>query len=367
MNPFQLVAVGFVAVIASILFFGAQPSESTEGTIRIGVVYALTGGAAPWSEVGKNALDMAVEEINNSGGVNGKRLEVVYEDSQTNPTMAVSAFNKLVNVDKVDVVVGDVFAFLTNPLIPLADEKKIVLISPTVMSESVEVTSPYYFTVSEPVESQRAALDTFLRTNSDVQSISILCWSDQWGRAHQALFRSVAEAHGVTVLSDECTGDFSNDYRSEMSKIKAVNSDAIFMSSDIPFNALKAYTELGLTQKVVSVNIVLDALENQKMPLAYAKNVWFIDWAANDSFVAKYKAKYGSYPILQAHNHYEIPFAIARAYAANKDTLRDGIKTVTYDGVAGTLDFTGPDNTLVNTTDAALYRVTPTGEYATIN
>src|SRR3990167_8003750 len=90
-----------IVVIMSLLslaFTGTAISESQPGSVKIGAVLPLTGDSAAWGEQGKYGIELAVEEINSKGGINGKNLEVVYEDSQAIPKNAVTSIQKLINV-----------------------------------------------------------------------------------------------------------------------------------------------------------------------------------------------------------------------------------------------------------------------------
>ncbi len=138
-------------------------SVRAEEPIKVGVVYAFTGLGKQWSDYGRMGLELARDEINAAGGVAGRKIELIFEDSQTEPAKAVSAYRKLVSVDRVKYVLGNVWSFITNPLIPLAGRDKVILISPTVMPESIERTNPYYFTMGYKVSGLRSAVDTFFK------------------------------------------------------------------------------------------------------------------------------------------------------------------------------------------------------------
>ncbi|MEK7136245.1 MAG: ABC transporter substrate-binding protein [Patescibacteria group bacterium] len=362
---------GGVAIIVIILglawYFQTNKTVPATGEpIKIGVVYGLTGSASAWTDYGKKALEMAAEEINEDGGIKGRPLELVFEDSETNPAKSVSAFQKLVTIDKVQVVIGDVWSFITNPLIPLADQNKIVLISPTVMNRAVEGASPYFFTVGHTVEGQRPAVEKFFNINPDIKTASILCWNDAWGKAHSQLFRQVATEKGIKILSEECTADFISTYRTELLKIKATDADALLVTSSSPVALFKAYTDLGLRQKVLATTIVVDGIEAQGMPREYVKNVWFMDWRPNEEFARKFEDKYGVYPILEAQNHYEALRSIAKGLENNPDNLLEGIMKVKYNSADGQLDFTAGDNTTVNKAEAKLYTVNPDEGYTEV-
>ena len=93
--------------------------------ITIGAIYGFTGAANVWSAQARRGLELARDEINAAGGIHGRSIKVIFEDNRTTPQGAVGAFKKLVNTDHVHAVVGDIFSFLTLPLVPLAQRSHI--------------------------------------------------------------------------------------------------------------------------------------------------------------------------------------------------------------------------------------------------
>jgi len=352
-----IIVVALIAIVAIVTFgSGKLGKKAASGEpIKIGVVYALTGPAATWTQYGKWADDLAVRDINAAGGVNGRPIELIYEDSKTAPATSVSAFQKLTSVDHVQAVIGDVWSFITNPLIPLADQKKVVLISPTVMDKSVEGKSDYFYTIGHTVGSQRDSVRKFLASNATAKTATILCWNDAWGQAHEQLFKEVMAERGVKLLGEECTNDFGSNYRTELAKLQALKPDVLFATpGTIAF--YKTRHELGVTTPTLTTNIVIDGLENQNMPRELAQGLYFTEWTPNQAFVDSFKKMYGKTPIMEAQNHYEAVRALAKAMENNPDDVLAGLRTVKYEGIAGTIDFTG-DHTQVNQENAKLYIV----------
>jgi len=91
---------------ALLVISGCSKKEPRE--IRIGAVLPLTGSAAVWGQNAKMGLEIALEEVNAAGGPQGKKVKIIYEDSQSEPTKAVSALQKLISTDRVPVVIGDI-------------------------------------------------------------------------------------------------------------------------------------------------------------------------------------------------------------------------------------------------------------------
>jgi branched-chain amino acid transport system substrate-binding protein len=346
-----LVLVGFVYATNS-----KHPREELK-TIKIGMVYGLTGPASVWTENGKKAAELAVEDINREGGVNGKKIELIIEDSKTDPKGSVSAFQKLTDIDNVDVVIGDVWSFITNPLIPLAESKKVVLLSPTVMNASVEKHSPYFFTIGHTVESQEEAMKKFFAINPDIKTVYDLCWNDAWGKAHSNLLKKVTEELGIKIVGQTCTADFSSDYRTEAIKIKTANPDAVFVTSAYADKAVKALVELKVNKKILTTTDLAAAIRTRDFPLDYTRNVWFMDWIPSQEFMDKFNKRYESYPITEAQNSYEAVRRIANALENNPTDLLKGIKALKYQTVDGEIDFTDSDNITANKAEAKLYSV----------
>lgn len=112
-------------VLSVLSFSGVYAQE----TYRIGAAFALSGSIAVYGEGFKKAVDLAVEEINASGGIRGKKLEIIYEDNKSNPKDCVTAVRKLITVDKVPVIFGPAASSNFMAAAPVAQENKVVMIS----------------------------------------------------------------------------------------------------------------------------------------------------------------------------------------------------------------------------------------------
>ena len=98
----------FLVLIVNV---GSALAESTseKPPHKIGVILGLTGPASTWSQNSLRGLELARDEINSSGGINGRKIELLVEDSRTEPSKSAAAYQKLVNVDRVRVVIGDIW------------------------------------------------------------------------------------------------------------------------------------------------------------------------------------------------------------------------------------------------------------------
>jgi len=346
--------VALLVFFWSLLTVNIQAEEPTQHPIEIGVVYGLTGAAQVWGQYGRMGLELAQDEINSAGGVRGRPIKLIFEDSKSNPTQAVAAYRKLSHVNKTKIVIGDVWDFLTNPLIPLASRDKVVLFSLTVMPDAAERADRYFFTMGERRETLRPAVDLFFKRNPDVKRVAILCWEDPWGQSYLRIWREVAERNGVKIENVLCTIDFNNDFRADVTKIAAKPVDGVIIAhmSDVVLQRMK---EQKLNVKVLTTSNVVEDIKIKKAPKELFEGVYMTDWKPNDEFIQRFRAKFNTDPVVEAHNSYEALRSIAKALSSGDEDVATSLRAVKYNGVAGPIDFT--TSTSGNYSDAHLYRV----------
>ncbi len=113
--------------------------------IKIGAVLPLTGSEGIWGENAKMGIEIALAEINSSGGVKGKSVRLIYEDSQSLPSNAVSALQKLISTDKVCVVIGDIASSSVLAMAPIVEKEHVVLLSPGASNPDISKSGDYIF------------------------------------------------------------------------------------------------------------------------------------------------------------------------------------------------------------------------------
>ena len=122
---------------------GTGPTASTGDTIRVGVYGDTTGATSSFGVSTKNGIALAFEEINAAGGVNGKKLEMVFEDDQGSPEKAKTVISKLINQDKVVAVLGEVASSNSLAAAPVAQEAKVPMITPSSTNPKVTEVGDY--------------------------------------------------------------------------------------------------------------------------------------------------------------------------------------------------------------------------------
>ena len=329
-------------------------SVEAQEKIKVGAVLSLTGAAQHWSNSSKMGLLLAQEEINSQGGIGGKNIELIFEDTQTQPAKSVTAYKKLVSIDKVDFLIGDVWSFLTNPLIPLAEKDKKILISPTLMKESSEKSSPYFFSLGYEVKSIIEPVNKFFNKNKNINSLGILCLEDMWGQSHLKIWKEVAKKNGVKNIYEMCGYDFYSSYQTEITKLAKLKVDAVIVAFGSE-RALARIKEQKFNPIVLTTSDMVEAVKLRNVSKELVEDVYFTDWAMAEEFKEKFKKKFNSEPVLEAQNSFEALRALAKAIEKNPDNPEIGFKQVMYDGVGGKIDFKS-DN-FGNKAQANLYQV----------
>ena len=170
-----LVTFTLMCILAVGIIFFTSCGKKTESknasetqVIKIGAILPLTGNIAYFGEYEKNALEVAMSRIKNK--INGKLIEVVYEDSENNPQKAVSAINKLINNDKVVAVVTQM-TNVSYAIAPIAQKNKIILLT-LAMDPKVSAIGDYIFRIYESItdESKRLA-EYFIKEELNVKRI----------------------------------------------------------------------------------------------------------------------------------------------------------------------------------------------------
>ena len=150
-----------------------EPEEDTS-PIVVGFISPLTGDAATYGEPGQKVTQLAVAEINNAGGINGRELQVIYEDGKCNGKDAASAMQKLVNVDKVQAVLGGFCSGESLAAAPIANANKVLLFSPGSSSPDLTEAGPYFFRNYPSDESQGKVLAEVAYNTKEWKKVGVI-------------------------------------------------------------------------------------------------------------------------------------------------------------------------------------------------
>lgn len=246
----SLPAAALAAVLALASCGGSQSSGPTDTSpIKVGVITSLTGAYTTLGTANKAAIDIAVGQVNGTGGVGGRKIEVSYEDDQTNPTQAVVAFNKLAG-ENVTAILGPVLsdAVLAIKQGPL-DSKKIPEISLAASDAIVEPIDQYLFMTPARASVAADRMVQYFRAQG-ISKLALWYASDNaFATAGYQATKSQASKNGISLAQDEAfSARDTKDFSTLFTKLQGSGAQALFVwvtGAPAPI-ITKAYKNLGL-------------------------------------------------------------------------------------------------------------------------
>tara|TARA_Y100000310_G_C20658820_1_gene803518 strand:- start:128 stop:1207 length:1080 start_codon:yes stop_codon:yes gene_type:complete len=309
----------YLAILALLLLIGCTGHVVKEDTIIIGGAFALTGYGAAWGTAEMKAVQLAIDE---HPFINGKRVHLVIEDTQTDPLGSVTTFRTLMAKD-IQYIIGPTWEASTNAALPVAEG--VVVLSPSSYKTTEESDLYTAFSTYPAYGYEISSVKKFYEARWN--TYSVLYNTEFFSEVSKDIFLEEAEKNNWEVLSTYVQDPNDPDYRSVLLKIQRDNPDAIYapLARDHPTKGqlMKQMKELGIDIPVVSTS----STENNQLLKEYGNEIegilyaFPVDTPSYESFATKYEAKYGVLP--------ESPSA-ATAYDATNllfDALTMGAET----------------------------------------
>ena len=325
---------------------------ASEETLTIGFIGPLTGDAVSYGEPISNAVRLAVDDINQSGGVDGLLLEVVYEDGRCTNEDSLNAAQKLVNIDRVNMIVGGICSGEALAMVPVTEAAGVVVISPSASSPDLTGIGPYFFRNSpSDNEGGRKLAEVVMK---DHKKVALISEETDYAQGFARVFKENVLLGDGEVVADENFTPETSDFRSLLTKIKAANPEAIFVNPQTEIASgtiVKQARELGITAPLFGSNVTggMSAIE---IAGEHMEGLVFVDAPglspANPKSVAfldSYRARYGETGIeFYTGAAYDAVHILAQAVemvgSSGGAAVRDYISTMgTFEGVVGTYRF----------------------------
>ena len=245
--------VGLILAVALIFTFGVSQSIAAD-TIKVGIVLPLTGKLAKFGEIENKSFLMALKEINAAGGVNGKKIELIIEDTTGKPDVGRSAIEKLITQDKVVMLGGGYSSSVTWATIAVAQQNKIPFLVNTGSADKItEQGWEYIFRLNPPVSEYSGAFESFLQSiATDVKTVAILHENSLFGQSGSKKFVKQCEALGLEVVMKEGYEAGAIDFKPLLMNVKSKKADLVYMISYIMDASLlmRQSKELNLNPKL---------------------------------------------------------------------------------------------------------------------
>ena len=164
-------------------------TRNPSGDIPIGVVAPFTGDNAKYGDSARKGLDLAIDEVNGAGGVRGRKLRLIYEDSQGVPQNGVTAIQEADHMDRVPVVIGDLLSTSTLAMVPIAERNHTVLLSPTSSAPKLAHAGDYFFrNVASDVFEGRVVADAAI-DRLGLKRVAVIYVNNDYGAGMVEVFR----------------------------------------------------------------------------------------------------------------------------------------------------------------------------------
>lgn len=336
---------------------GNSPSAAGD-KLKIGEYGSLTGANADFGQSTKRGIELAQEEQNKAGGLLGKQVEVMVEDTRSTPQEATSAVQKLIERDKAVAILGEVAS--TNSIAggTVCQEKGIPMISPASTNPKVTEVGNQVFRICYLDDFQGEVVARFAAKSMNFKKVAILHDnSNDYSLGLTKFFTEAFKKYGGEILADEAYQTTDPDFSAQLTKIATLKPDAIFVPGyysqvgQIAQQARKA----GITVPLLGgdgwdspslIDLGKDALNGCYFATHYTAEDPDPDI---QKFVSSYKAKYNLVPDAMAALGYDaahIMFdAIKKANSADSKAIRDAIgQTKDFKGVTGSISINDKRN-----------------------
>jgi len=348
----------FLGLCLFALMFGltyAGPAGAADEVV-IGNILPLSGSAAPIGMVGRQVRELAVEEINGSGGIQslgGAKIKMVYADSRGDPKIAISEAERLINVDNVSLITGAYQSAVSFPSTEVAERYKVPYVVPVSVKDAItERGFKYVFRLAAKASWYARDQVRFLEAMSKIepiQKVALVYENTDWGQSTAEGWRPLLEKAGMEVVLDEPYPATTPDITPVVIKIKRAKPDAILFVSYAADAILLMNT---LAEMKVDVKAMVGSggghadptfMENAGKNCLYFFDA--VEWAADlprpglKELNEKFKAKYGTFLSPEAANVYAAMYVIKGALEKSASTdpvkIAEALRTTNLTGGTG--------------------------------
>ena len=246
-----------ISIMATIFLFAfgliVSPALAFKGTYKVGAVFSITGRTSFLGDPENKTALMLADKINKSGGINGKKLELIVYDSEGDATKCNLAVKKLINKDKVCAVIGPSLSGTSLAVLPVAEKNETPLISCAASYKIVhneKTGKPYKWVFKTPQTDTMAVEAIYSRlTKHNINKIAIMSGTSGFGASGRGELIRLAPTYGMNIVADEKYGPKDTDMTAQLTKIKGLAPQAIVNWSVGPTQVvvLRNVRDLGMT------------------------------------------------------------------------------------------------------------------------
>lgn len=359
--------LAFVMILSACSNNSAESESVESDEIIIGSLAPLTGNVAIYGIATTNGIEVAINEINENGGILGKQVKLITEDEKGDTQEAMNAYNKLIEAGA-QVIVGDVTSGPSVAVAELANRDGMLMITPTGTQLDITDGKPSVFRAAFTDPFQGQILAKYVAENLGASTVGILSnSSSDYSQGVKDAFVEEVSNLGLKVVADESYGSADKDFRVQLTTISSKNPDVLLIPDYYETIALIApqAREVGiestfvgpdgwdgisaqLTTGIQDEALVAEALESVEG--AVFTNHYSLDDESEhiQNFIAKYNEAYGenpaSFSALGYDAVYMVKQAIEEAGSLDSQAMVDAMKAIDYTGITGSIKFDENNN-----------------------
>jgi branched-chain amino acid transport system substrate-binding protein len=344
-----------VLLLCGILAVSCAKKSADSSVVKIGGVFPLSGGVAVYGVDCRNGVELAIKEINATGGVNGKLLQLISEDDEGNPDRSVNAYTKLTTQDGVGIVIGSLTSGCTLAITERAQAQKVLLVAPAASNAAVTNAGNYVFRTCFIDPFQGTVGGKFaVETLGTKQAAILYDIGNDYSVGLYENFKAAFESAGGKVVAVESYATGEKDFNAQITKIKQTNPDVVYLPDY--YNTVSLIAKQLRAQGINTPLVGADGWDGlQDNAGDEVLNGFFTNNYAGDStdpavvrFVAAYKSSYNAEPTQFAALGYDTMYMIKDAMAAANSSeatpVRDALEKIDNRYVTGNIRFDSKRN-----------------------
>lgn len=358
MKKWLYITIALVVLVGGYFVMERKQNPTNTGPIRIAFIGPLTGDGAVWGEIEKNTIELAVDEINASGGVKGRQIDVKYEDGKCEGVAALSAAKKLVEVDGIKILLVSCSQEIL-PIAPYANQNKVIALTSYASASNIATAGEYIFRNSYNNRDMAKSMATIAKQKGD--TVAIITEQSAFAADLGELFVDEYTKLNGKVVANEGFLQGEKDQRSQISKIIATNPKVVVLNPTSPATGvaiLKQFRQLGYKGLFVG-NFFGGSKEVQNLSEAqgmiYVSDPVFSESSLKQKVFAEYERKFGGVPDLPwpVGARYDVIYILKQAFEAVGDdptAVKNYLHNIPSDftGILGTYRFNKDNADITN-------------------
>jgi branched-chain amino acid transport system substrate-binding protein len=345
----KILTLLLMVLMGGMIFTGIAAAQEP---VTLGIYEPLSGPSAYYGQTAVNGARMAVQEINEAGGVLGRQLILIEEDDAGDVTVTVSAVKKLILKDKVCAVIGDYYSSCTSAAMEVCEKYKVLDI--TGISTAPDITrrgNKWIFRTVATDAMNAVSYAKYMIEELGNETFVFMTNNEEFGRDGVKAYTPIVEGLGGKILETIFYSEQDTDFRTQITKIKGLNTDVIMLISEGAAGALfcKQAKELGEDATIMGVGtqaqdeFIRTAGSGAEGVYCATSYVASIDTPENEVFVKKYRELFKEdpteYSLADYRNVYVLKQAIERAGTDDPVAIRDALTKTDYMDISGPIRF----------------------------